>query len=170
MTSISFLKHIVIHIPGIWHIYITIWHNLCDVYWSYVRYICIIAVTRRLMLRRRTLSHSSRSASTGNHYIACSYRDFYTLDCTAFASSRSWFTHHDVPVRVGPAAGECCNHRASQAEQTSWYRVTVVMRPPWDIALAKSSMPAEQMARNIHWVRMPNLKFDRYTWNIQVLI
>jgi hypothetical protein len=49
------------------------------------------------MLRRRTLPHSSSSAS---NYIACSYRDSYTLDCTAFASIR--FSH--VHMRICSAA------------------------------------------------------------------
>lgn len=92
--------HVFNHISGIWHIYFDIWHNLYKLYLKYVRYICIIAVTRRLMLRRRTRSHSSRSAS--NH-IAWSYRDCYTLDCTAFASRR--FSH--VHMRIGSAAEKC---------------------------------------------------------------
>jgi hypothetical protein len=73
---------------------------MTDLYWSYFRYKCIIAVTRRLLLRRRTLPHSSSSAS---NYIACSYRDSYTLDCTAFASIR--FSH--VKMCICSAAEKC---------------------------------------------------------------
>ena len=63
-----------------------VWYMTCpvfiyqvydDLYWSYVRYIAIMAFTRRLMLQSRTRPHSPRSAS--NH-IAWSYRDCYSLD------------------------------------------------------------------------------------------
>ena len=79
------------------YIYIAIWPQFRDLYWSYFRYICIMAVTRRLMLQLRTQPHSSCSAS--NH-IAWSYQESdsglgflhsWLQSDTTFASSR--FNH-----------------------------------------------------------------------------
>ena len=94
-------------------------------------YIWNITLTGRLVLCRRALSHSARSAS---NYIAGPCHDTHLFHSTAFASRK--FGHMDACVRF--AVENAGALRASQAQHT--YFVTLVLVPLPDIPKAHSSM------------------------------